>query len=70
MLKAYLQHNINTSPTLRLPMKNYTQPTASKLAKQFDNDLKKILLADLNVFKVKSQRSTTSVVQLNLISAA
>jgi len=51
-------------------MKNYTQPAASKLAKQFDNELKKILLADLNTFKVKSQRSAEPVVRLNTASAA
>ena len=51
-------------------MKNYTQPAASKLAKQFDNELKKILLADLNVFKLKNQPEAAPVLQLNTASAA
>ena len=70
-VKAFLQLNINIPlPTLHLPMKNYTQPATSKLVKQFDNDLKKFLLADLSAFKVKSHFVAKPVIQLSTASAA
>lgn len=51
-------------------MKNTTQPATSKLVKQFDNDLKNILMADLKAFKVKNQFVVTPVMQLSTASAA
>lgn len=51
-------------------MKNITQPATSKLVKQFDADLKKALMADLDVFKAKSRFVATPVMQLYTISAA
>jgi len=51
-------------------MKNTTQPVTSKLITQFDNDLKNILMADLNAFKVKNQFVATPVMQLSTASAA
>jgi len=51
-------------------MKNYTQSTTAQIAKQVDNELKKILLADLKSFKVKNQFVTAPVIQLHTVSAA
>jgi hypothetical protein len=36
-------------------MKNNTQPAASKLVKQFDNELRNLLMADLEAFRAKNQ---------------
>jgi hypothetical protein len=48
-------------------MKNITQPVTKKVVKQFDNELKKILLVDL---KDKSRFVPTPVMQLTTASAA
>jgi hypothetical protein len=38
-------------------MKTYNRPATSKLIARFDNDLKKMLMEDLKVFRAKNQQS-------------
>jgi hypothetical protein len=51
-------------------MKNYTQTTTKESTKQVDNELKKMLMADLRAFKIKSRFTDTPVVQMNFTPAA
>ena len=44
-------------------MKNSTKPAASKLVKQFDNELMNLISADLKAFKAKNQFAQPMQVQ-------
>ncbi|WP_345949089.1 MULTISPECIES: hypothetical protein [unclassified Mucilaginibacter] len=50
-------------------MKNNTQPQATKLMSQFDNELKKLLMADLKASKLKNQ-FVSNQLQVNTATAA
>lgn len=50
-------------------MKNFNQPSTSKLVNQFDKDLKNMLLQDLKAFKTKTQ-FVNKVQQNSALSAA
>jgi hypothetical protein len=45
-------------------MKAYNKPATSKLLKRFDNELKKLLMEDLKVFRAKTfQRNNQPAIQ-------
>lgn len=51
-------------------MKNYSKPAPSKLVARFDNELKKILMADLKAFRTNNPAIRKVDVQVQHLRAA